>query len=212
MCSHTHCIGDALAAARQLCSERGVRLTALREQARKHKLDSAEALREALASLLIEALQPLATASSPQEPTAPRNGPLVLMVAGVNVSGKTTSIGKLTKHLADDGLSVLLAAADTFRAAAKEQLAVWADRNTVEIISQQGGDPAAVSFDAVTAGRARGRGSRTEPAAPSARQGTTVRKPGSPIRASRHRISPPPPSPPLSPPPARRHPRTTCRT
>jgi len=83
--------------------------------------------------------------------------PTVIMVAGVNGAGKTTSIGKLTKHLADAGQTVLLAAADTFRAAAKEQLAVWADRNTVEIISQQGGDPAAVSFDAVSAGRARGR-------------------------------------------------------
>jgi fused signal recognition particle receptor len=83
--------------------------------------------------------------------------PTVIMVAGVNGAGKTTSIGKLTKHLADDGETVLLAAADTFRAAAREQLAVWADRNTVEIVSQQGGDPAAVSFDAVSAGRARGK-------------------------------------------------------
>ena len=83
--------------------------------------------------------------------------PMVLMVAGVNGAGKTTSIGKLTHHLADQGASVLLAAADTFRAAAREQLAVWAQRNTVEIISQQGGDPAAVSFDAVSAGKARGR-------------------------------------------------------
>ena len=83
--------------------------------------------------------------------------PTVIMVAGVNGAGKTTSIGKLTKHLANEGASVLLAAADTFRAAAREQLAIWADRNTVEIISQEGGDPAAVSFDAVTAGKARGR-------------------------------------------------------
>jgi fused signal recognition particle receptor len=83
--------------------------------------------------------------------------PTVIMVAGVNGAGKTTSIGKLTHHLADGGASVLLAAADTFRAAAREQLGVWAERNTVEIISQQGGDPAAVSFDAVSAGRARGR-------------------------------------------------------
>lgn len=79
----------------------------------------------------------------------------VIMVAGVNGAGKTTSIGKLTKHLATEGASVLLAAADTFRAAAREQLAVWADRNTVEIISKEGGDPAAVAFDAVTAGKAR---------------------------------------------------------
>jgi fused signal recognition particle receptor len=81
--------------------------------------------------------------------------PTVIMVAGVNGAGKTTSIGKLTKHLADAGETVLLAAADTFRAAAKEQLAVWADRNKVDIVSQEGGDPAAVSFDAVSAGRAR---------------------------------------------------------
>ncbi len=83
--------------------------------------------------------------------------PTVIMVAGVNGAGKTTSIGKLTKHFSGAGASVLLAAADTFRAAAREQLGVWADRNTVEIISQEGGDPAAVSFDAVSAGKARGR-------------------------------------------------------
>ncbi len=83
--------------------------------------------------------------------------PTVIMVAGVNGAGKTTSIGKLTRHLAADGATVLLAAADTFRAAAKEQLGVWADRNTVDIISQDGGDPAAVAFDAVSAGKARGR-------------------------------------------------------
>jgi fused signal recognition particle receptor len=78
------------------------------------------------------------------------------MVAGVNGAGKTTSIGKLTRHLSDHGAHVLLAAADTFRAAAREQLAVWADRNQVQIVSQEGGDPAAVTFDAVSAGKARG--------------------------------------------------------
>ncbi len=83
--------------------------------------------------------------------------PTVIMVTGVNGAGKTTSIGKLTSHLANEGVSVLLAAADTFRAAAREQLSVWAARNTVEIVSQEGGDPAAVSFDAVTAGKARGK-------------------------------------------------------
>ena len=86
-----------------------------------------------------------------------QHSPTVIMVAGVNGAGKTTSIGKLTKHLATGGASVLLAAADTFRAAAREQLSVWADRNTVEIISKEGGDPAAVAFDAVTAGKARGK-------------------------------------------------------
>jgi len=95
-----------------------------------------------------------------------RHKPLVMMVVGVNGAGKTTSIGKLTRHLADAEQTVLLAAADTFRAAAREQLAVWALRNDdrasalgnrVEIISQEGADPAAVAFDAVSAGKARGR-------------------------------------------------------
>ena len=83
--------------------------------------------------------------------------PTVIMVAGVNGAGKTTSIGKLTRHLSDSGASVLLAAADTFRAAAREQLGIWATRTSVEIVSQEGGDPAAVSFDAVSAGKARGK-------------------------------------------------------
>ncbi len=83
--------------------------------------------------------------------------PTVVMVVGVNGAGKTTSIGKLTRHLAAAGQTVLLAAADTFRAAAREQLAVWADRNQVEIVSQEGADPAAVAFDAVSAGKARKR-------------------------------------------------------
>lgn len=82
--------------------------------------------------------------------------PTVMMVVGVNGAGKTTSIGKLTRHLAESECKVLLAAADTFRAAAREQLGVWAGRNRVEIVSQEGGDPAAVTFDAVQAGRARG--------------------------------------------------------
>jgi fused signal recognition particle receptor len=103
---------------------------------------------EALAELLEPLEQPLVI--GPALPT-------VIMVAGVNGAGKTTSIGKLTHHLADEGASVLLAAADTFRAAAREQLMVWAERNTVDIVSQEGGDPAAVSFDAVSAGKARGK-------------------------------------------------------
>ena len=79
----------------------------------------------------------------------------VIMMTGVNGAGKTTSIGKLTRHLSDAGASVLLAAGDTFRAAAREQLDVWAGRNQVDIVSQDGGDPAAVSYDAVKAGIAR---------------------------------------------------------
>jgi fused signal recognition particle receptor len=85
-----------------------------------------------------------------------RGHPLVVMVAGVNGAGKTTSIGKLAKWFAAQGRSVLLAAGDTFRAAAREQLAIWGARNNVEVIAQSGGDPAAVVFDAVSAARARG--------------------------------------------------------
>ena len=90
-----------------------------------------------------------------------RSGCTVMMVVGVNGAGKTTSIGKLACHLAEAQQKVLLAAADTFRAAAREQLAVWAGRvrqarGAVEVVSQQGGDPAAVTYDAVMAGRARG--------------------------------------------------------
>ncbi|MES2243700.1 MAG: signal recognition particle-docking protein FtsY [Pseudomonadota bacterium] len=105
-------------------------------------------LTEALTQLLKPLEQPLVIGE---------HKPTVIMVAGVNGAGKTTSIGKLTHHLANEGASVLLAAADTFRAAAREQLEAWADRNMVEIVSQEGGDPAAVSFDAVSAGKARGK-------------------------------------------------------
>ncbi|MDZ4075153.1 MAG: signal recognition particle-docking protein FtsY [Hylemonella sp.] len=103
---------------------------------------------DALADLLAPLEKPLAIGT---------HQPTVIMVAGVNGAGKTTSIGKLTHHLSNDGASVLLAAADTFRAAAREQLMVWAERNTVEIVHQAGGDPASVCFDAVSAGKARGK-------------------------------------------------------
>lgn len=111
-------------------------------------------LEDALADLLAPLERPLEIG---------RTGCTVMMVVGVNGAGKTTSIGKLACHLAEARQKVLLAAADTFRAAAREQLAVWADRvgtgssrGAVEVVSQQGGDPAAVTFDAVVAGRARG--------------------------------------------------------
>lgn len=104
-------------------------------------------LADAVAELLAPLEKPLQVGA--QSPT-------VMMVVGVNGAGKTTTIGKLTRHLADAQQKVLLAAADTFRAAAREQLAVWAGRNRVEIVSQEGGDPAAVTFDAVVAGKARG--------------------------------------------------------
>ncbi|MGE5665217.1 MAG: signal recognition particle-docking protein FtsY [Betaproteobacteria bacterium] len=106
------------------------------------------ALRDELATLLAAAERALDLAA--------HGKPLVIMVAGVNGAGKTTSIGKLSKWLAGQGKTVLLAAGDTFRAAAREQLAVWGTRNQVEVIAQSGGDPAAVVFDAVNAARARG--------------------------------------------------------
>ena len=127
-------------------------LTDLKQRVKDTKTTDPAAVKGLLADALTDLLRPLEKplAIGAQKPT-------VIMVTGVNGAGKTTSIGKLTHHLSKQGASVLLAAADTFRAAAREQLVVWADRNTVEIISQEGGDPAAVSFDAVSAGKARGK-------------------------------------------------------
>jgi fused signal recognition particle receptor len=123
----------------------------LRRRVKEAKATDPAAVRGLLADAVAAQLAPL------QQPlVVGRETPTVIMVVGVNGAGKTTSVGKLTAHLARAGQRVLLAAADTFRAAAREQLLAWADRNRVEIVSQQGGDPAAVSFDAVTAGRARG--------------------------------------------------------
>lgn len=126
-------------------------LSDLRRRVKASKATQASAVKALLVDALAELLAPL---QRPLEIGAAQ--PTVMMVVGVNGAGKTTSIGKLTHHLADSGEKVLLAAADTFRAAAREQLAVWGDRNRVDIVSQEGGDPSAVSFDAVTAGRARG--------------------------------------------------------
>lgn len=126
-------------------------IATLRQRVREERVSDPAVVKSMLADALAELLAPL------QKPLViGEHTPTVIMVAGVNGAGKTTSIGKLTKHLADHEQRVLLAAADTFRAAAREQLGVWATRNTVQIISQEGADPAAVSFDAVTAGRARG--------------------------------------------------------
>ena len=84
------------------------------------------------------------------------DGPFVILMIGVNGAGKTTTIGKLARRFKDQGLSVMLAAGDTFRAAAVEQLQAWGDRNEVPVVAQQSGaDPAAVIFDALEAARAR---------------------------------------------------------
>lgn len=105
------------------------------------------ALRDEIKRILLPAQKPL---------DVNRTKPFVMMMAGVNGAGKTTTIGKIAKWLAADNKTVLLAAADTFRAAAREQLAVWGERNRIDVVSQTGGDPAAVVFDAVSAGKARG--------------------------------------------------------
>jgi fused signal recognition particle receptor len=123
----------------------------LRARARKERIEAPAALKDALAGELTQLLAPL---ERPFALTAHR--PFVIMIAGVNGAGKTTSIGKLAKWLRDEGRSVLLAAGDTFRAAAREQLVAWGERNGVAVVAQAGGDPGAVVFDAIQAARARG--------------------------------------------------------
>lgn len=122
-----------------------------RARARRDRMESAtqlrDALKEALLALLAPLEQPLDTGTAK---------PFVILMAGVNGAGKTTSIGKLAKLFQSQGKSVLLAAGDTFRAAAREQLKVWGERNNVAVISQESGDTAAVVFDALQSARAKG--------------------------------------------------------
>jgi len=119
-------------------------LADLRHRVKEQHLAEAAQLREALAHCLLKLLKPLA-----QPLQAETNKPFVIMMVGVNGAGKTTSIGKLAKYLQGQGLSVMLAAGDTFRAAAREQLMTWGERNNVTVIAQQSGDAAAVIYDAV---------------------------------------------------------------
>ena len=123
----------------------------LRDEARRHGYAESEQLRSALREALLELLRPVAR---PLDVTAHR--PFIIMLAGVNGAGKTTSIGKIASYYQRAGKTVLLAAGDTFRAAAREQLQAWGERNNVMVIAQQTGDAAAVIFDAVNAARARG--------------------------------------------------------
>ena len=126
-------------------------LDALKKKVKSEKLTEAAQVKSALRSLMIALLTPL------QKPfELGRHQPLVMMITGVNGAGKTTTIGKLAKHLQAHQQSVLLAAGDTFRAAAREQLTVWGERNNVTVIAQESGDPAAIAFDAVQSARARG--------------------------------------------------------
>jgi fused signal recognition particle receptor len=125
-------------------------LNSLRRKVKEEKLLEAVQVKAALKELMIDMLRPL---EKPLE--LGRYEPLVMMIAGVNGAGKTTTIGKLAKHMQRYEQSVLLAAGDTFRAAAREQLQVWGQRNNVTVVSQASGDPAAVAFDAVQSGKAR---------------------------------------------------------
>jgi fused signal recognition particle receptor len=139
-----------------LVSDAGVEATqflldALKKKVKDERLTDAAQVKTALRSLLLDLLQPL------QKPMVlGRHQPMVMMIAGVNGAGKTTTIGKLAMHLQAHRQSVLLAAGDTFRAAAREQLTIWGERNNVTVIAQESGDPAAVAFDAVQSAKARG--------------------------------------------------------
>lgn len=139
-----------------LTSDAGVEATLflldnLKRKVKEEKLTDAQQVKAALKSLLLDLLTPL------QKPLElGRHQPLVMMIAGVNGAGKTTTIGKLAKHMQVHGQSVILAAGDTFRAAAREQLMVWGERNNITVIAQESGDPAAVAFDAVASAKARG--------------------------------------------------------
>lgn len=127
-------------------------LNGLKRRVREQKLTDASQVKTALRALMIELLTPL------QKPLVlGREQPLVIMIAGVNGAGKTTTIGKLAKRFKDDGHSLMLAAGDTFRAAAVAQLQAWGERNGVAVVAQgQNADAASVAFDALQAGKARG--------------------------------------------------------
>ena len=139
-----------------LTSDAGVEATmhlldALKRKVKEEKLTEAEQVKAALKVLLLDLLAPLQKSFE-----LGRHQPLVMMISGVNGAGKTTTIGKLAKHMNTHGQSVVLAAGDTFRAAAREQLMVWGERNNITVIAQESGDPAAVAFDAVASAKARG--------------------------------------------------------
>jgi len=127
-------------------------LEELRKRVARKELNDVDALLKALNEAMSQILAPV---ERPLE-IDPAHRPFVVLVVGINGAGKTTTIGKLSARLLAEGKSVMLAAGDTFRAAAREQLEVWAERNNVPIVAQQAGaEPAAVIFDALNAARAR---------------------------------------------------------
>ncbi len=123
----------------------------LKSQQRELKIADGAALQTIFKQTLTNLVQ---TLEMPLDPTSAK--PFVIMIAGVNGVGKTTTIGKLAKYFQSQGLTVMLAAGDTFRAAAREQLMTWGERNNVTVIAQESGDSAAVIFDAIHAAKARG--------------------------------------------------------
>ncbi|CAG1771263.1 Signal recognition particle receptor FtsY [uncultured bacterium] len=123
----------------------------VRKEVTRTSLSDTTQLKAALQEAMIRLLEPLA-----QPLNTGTHQPYVIMLAGVNGAGKTTTIGKLAHTLQRQGKSVLIAAGDTFRAAAREQLQTWGERNNVHVIAQEGGDPAAVIFDAVNSAKAKG--------------------------------------------------------
>ena len=143
-----------------ISSDIGVRTAAeiiatVRKQADQNQTTNAEAVRDAIKNELVRILD------IPPRGTQPvaEGDPFVIMMVGVNGAGKTTTIGKMAQRYRNEGYSVLLCAADTFRAAAIEQLEVWGERAGVDVVRQkQGADPSAVLFDTLTAARARGSG------------------------------------------------------
>ena len=145
-----------------LRADMGVRTTkealaALREQVNQHKLDGSAALRRELKNQILKILAAPEAGSKGGEARVADAAPRVVFVVGVNGTGKTTTIGKLAHRLKEEGASVVLCAADTFRAAAIEQLEVWGRRAGAEVVKQKSGaDPSAVIFDALAAARARG--------------------------------------------------------
>ena len=133
-------------------------LAALREQVNEHKIDDAAQLKQELKRQIVKILAASAANSNGNAPeaAAAAGAPRVMFVVGVNGTGKTTTIGKLANRLKKEGASVVLCAADTFRAAAIEQLEVWGRRVGVDVIKQKSGaDPAAVVFDGLAAAKAR---------------------------------------------------------
>lgn len=138
-----------------LTSDVGVQATQLlmdqiRTRVTRQALSDTSQLKAALKESLIDLLSPLQSPLNTNTST-----PFIIMMTGVNGAGKTTTIGKLAKQFQTEGKSVLIAAGDTFRAAAREQLQAWGERNQVHVVASEAGDPAAVIFDAVQSAKAK---------------------------------------------------------